>query len=233
MPILDSWELNLSTDHVLRAQGADPDMIRHRRPSLISSTDEAIIRGTLLVKPIVLFEIYKVKGFRHDRLELIIPGNNRRSFLSGALITQHIARAQEVVVMLCTLGRALDGTIASLFNTDPLAALALDGFGSTAVEMLAVKASNYFEKIANYGGYKTSMPLNPGMIGWPVDVGQAEIFSLLDCEVIDVSLTDSFMMVPNKSVSLVIGMGEEMSSAGTPCEFCNLKETCRYQNHYE
>jgi len=233
MPILDSWDIKLSTNHVLRAQGADPDMIRLRRPSLISSTDEAIIRGTLLLKPIVLFEKYKVKGFRHDRLELIIPGNNRRSFLSGALIAQHIARAQEVVVMLCTLGRALDETVASLFNYDPLAALALDGFGSAAVEMLAIKTSNYFENIANYDGYKTSMPLNPGMIGWPVDVGQAEIFSLLDCEEIDVSLTDSYMMVPNKSVSLVIGMGEEMSSAGTPCEFCNLKGTCRYQNHYE
>jgi len=40
------------------------------------------------------------------------------------------------------------------------------------------------------------MPLNPGMIGWSVDIGQPEIFSLLDCEEIDVSLTDSYMMVP-------------------------------------
>jgi hypothetical protein len=233
MAILNSWEINLTTDNVLRAQGADPDVIRLRRPSLITSTDEAILRGNNLLKPIVLFEKYKVKEFRHDRLELIVPGNNRRSYLSGSLIAQHNARAQEVVVMLCTIGHALDETVARLFNHDPLAALALDGFGSAAVEMLAIKASNYFENIANRDGYKTSMPLNPGMVGWPVDVGQAEIFSLVDCEEIGVSLTDSYMMVPNKSVSLVIGIGEELSSTGTACEYCSLQGTCRYQNHYE
>jgi hypothetical protein len=57
-------------------------------------------------------------------------------------------------------------------------ALALDGVGSAAVEMLAIQACNYFEEKAKIDGLFTSMPLNPGMVGWPVDMGQPQIFSL-------------------------------------------------------
>ena len=76
------------------------------------------------------------------------------------------------------------------------------------------------------------MPLNPGMVGWPLDIGQQQIFSLLDGEEINVSLTDSWMMVPNKSLSLVMGIGPNVSAYETSCEYCSLKGICKYQNHY-
>jgi hypothetical protein len=104
--------------------------------------------------------------------------------------------------------------------------------GSTAVEMLAIQACNYFEDKAKIDGLFPSMPLNPGMVGWPVDLGQPQIFSLLDSEEIQVSLTESWMMVPNKSLSQVIGVGTHVSNHGSSCEFCSLKGVCKYQNHY-
>jgi hypothetical protein len=79
---------------------------------------------------------------------------------------------------------------------------------------------------------KTSMPLNPGMVGWPVEKGQPEIFLLLDSEQIQVSLTDSCMMTPNKSLSIVIGLGSKVTSVGSSCDYCTLKGICKYQNHY-
>jgi hypothetical protein len=134
--------------------------------------------------------------------------------------------------MICTIGSELDSTIASLFNQDPVGALALDGVGSAAVESLAIQACNYFEIIAKRDGLRTSMPLNPGMVGWPVDIGQPQIFSLLDSDEIQVSITESCMMVPNKSLSIALGIGREFSSSGTTCEYCSLKGVCRYQDHY-
>jgi hypothetical protein len=134
--------------------------------------------------------------------------------------------------MVCTVGSELDDVVTSLFKVDPMVALALDGVGSAAVEMLAIQACNYFEDQAKYDGLKTSMPLNPGMVGWSVDVGQPQIFSLVDGEEIHVSLTDSWMMVPNKSLSQVLGIGIDVSSFGSSCEYCSLKGICKYQNHY-
>jgi len=233
MPILDHWDIQLTVDQVLRAQGADPEVIRSRRPNLVKTTEQAIIMGQALLKPLVLYEKYEVKGFTHERLELTQhSSDHEKHHLSGQLIAQHLARAQEILVMLCTIGSELDNSVSSLFNVNPMVALALDGVGSAAVEMLTIQASNHFENLVKNDGLNTTMPLNPGMVGWSVELGQSEIFSLLDCEEVNVSLTDSWMMVPNKSLSLVMGIGKDVSAYGTSCEYCTLKGICNYQNHY-
>ncbi len=233
MPILSKWDLDFNVDDVLRAQGANPDSIRQRRPALIASTEKAITLGISLIHPRVLYEEYLVKNFVHERLDLSSSHhNNGKNRLSGPLIAQHLAGARSVIALVCTIGNELDEGVSSLFKADPVTAVTLDGVGSAAVEMLGIQACNYFEARALEMGQKTSMPLNPGMVGWPVDVGQPEIFTLLDSEAIEVSLTESCMMVPNKSLSMVLGIGSELSSTGSACDYCNLKGVCKYQDHY-
>ena len=233
MPILNNWELSLTTDEVLRAQGANPDVIRLRRPLLVNNTDAAIVKGRYLLHPLVLYEKYEVIGLVHERLELISnSGSLNKYYLSGQLVAQHLARAQIIVVMLCTIGSELDESVSSSFKIDPLSGLALDGVGSAAVEKLAIQACNYFETQANTDGFNTSMPINPGMVGWSLDQGQPQIFSLLDSDQIGVSLTESCMMTPSKSLSMVIGIGKEVATMGSSCDYCSLKGVCKYQNHY-
>jgi hypothetical protein len=136
------------------------------------------------------------------------------------------------VVMIATIGSVLDETVSSIFKVDPVLAVALDGVGSAAVEKLAIMACNHFESQIKVNGLNTTIPLNPGMVGWPVDQGQLEIFSLLDSEQINVDLTESCMMIPNKSLSMVLGLGHDVSPVGSSCDYCTLKGTCKYQNHY-
>jgi hypothetical protein len=233
MPVLESWNLQLSIDEVLKAQGADPDTVRFRRPKLLSITEEAIKRGNPLLKPQVAYEFYAVKKYLHERLILSpLDHNNGNQFLSGQLIAQHLARAQKVVVIVCSIGRDLEETVSSLFRVDPVLAMAMDGVGSAAVELLAIQASNYFESLARQEGLKSSIPLNPGMVGWPVEIGQPQIFSLVDSEAINIFLTDELMMMPGKSLSMVMGIGKDLSAIGSSCEYCSLKGVCNYQNHY-
>jgi hypothetical protein len=40
------------------------------------------------------------------------------------------------------------------------------------------------------------------------------------------------MMVPRKSISMVLGFGADLTSTGRACDFCNMRETCHYQDHY-
>jgi hypothetical protein len=233
MPILNQWELPLNIDDVLRAQGADPDTFRLRRPSLVNRTEEAIAKGLPLLHPLVLYEKYSVKGLIHERLELTSNSSRQdKSYLSGQLVAQHLARAQMVVIMICTIGSELDESVSSYFKIDPMVGFALDGVGSAAVEMLAIQACNYFETLAKEDGLNTTMPLNPGMVGWPLDQGQPQIFTLLDSDQIQVSLTESCMMTPSKSLSMVLGVGHDVSAIGSSCDYCSLKGVCKYQNHY-
>jgi hypothetical protein len=233
MPVLNQWDISISVDDVLRAQGADPEAIKKRRPSLVAATEDALKKSAGFLRPMVIFEKYSVRKLIHERLELEPNSpDQRRPELTSQLVAQHLGKSQEIIAIVCTIGNELDELVGSIFKVDPLAALAMDGVGSASVENLAIQACNYFEAQANSAGLNTSMPLNPGMIGWPVEQGQPEIFSLVDGEKIQVTLNESCMMVPNKSLSMVLGLGKDVSPLGTSCDYCSLKGVCRYQNHY-
>jgi hypothetical protein len=222
---MPEWDFSLTVDDVLRGQGAEPTMIRARRPSLLEVAEWALHEGLPLLQPAVLAQELSIKEIRHERLIFEEGG-----FISGSLISQHLRGATEIVVLLCTIGPQLEAISAELIQTDSLHALALEGFGTAAVESLANQACARIEKQAQAKAMQASIPLSPGMIGWPVEVGQKQIFSLLNASSIGVSLNDNAMMIPRLSLSQVIGIGLQLNFQGRTCDFCSLKETCRYQH---
>ena len=177
MPVLNDWELALDADKVLWGQGADPTLIRARRPKLAVVAEEAIAAGRHLLTPAVLYRRIPVAELRHERLLLAGGGA-----LSGPLIADRLAAASEVIVAVCTVGDGLASTVSEGFKTDPVHAMALEGLAAAAAEALAEAACQRFEALARAEGLQASIPLNPGMIGWPLAEGQAQIFSLIDAD---------------------------------------------------
>jgi len=226
MPLLRDWDLPLDVDQVLRAQGADPAVLRARRPALVDAAEQALQEGLAYLAPVAAYRELAVESLRHERLFLT------GGVLTGPLVAQHLRSAQQVVVLACTIGDALERVISEAMSEDPVRGLALDGLGSAAAEGLAAAAAAHFEDQARAQGLHTTIPLSPGMVGWPVEEGQAEIFSLVDGGEAGISLTSGGMMVPRKSISLVLGVGKDVAPEGRACDFCNLRETCRYQDHY-
>jgi len=111
-------------------------------------------------------------------------------------------------------------------------ALALDGAGSASVEALANAACLYFENQAAKEGLQASIPFSPGMVDWTVADGQPQIFDLLGEAGTIVNLTSSYIMIPRKSLTMVMGFGASLKSSGKTCDFCIMRGTCRYQDHY-
>jgi hypothetical protein len=226
MPVLTDWALELDVDQILRAQGADPGIIRARRPALVGLAERALQAGRPLLEPKVAFARFTSTGLRHERLTL------DGGVLQGSLVAQHLGAAEQVIVMVCTIGDSLEAEISRQMEDDPAFALALDGVGSAAAEALAVEACRRFEQEAVDRNWRASLPLSPGMVGWPVQEGQAQIFTLVDAGQAGVRLTEAGMMVPRKSLSLVLGLGSQLEAVGSACAYCTLRETCRYQDHY-
>ena len=228
MTVLDKWDLRLDVDTVLRGQGADPAAIRKRSPRLVESAERALNEGSLLLQPRVTARRLLIEDMRHERVKL--EGDGR---LSGELFTQHMGGAQEAVIVLCTVGEALERRAAEVSKEDAVYGLALDGVGSAGVEALANAVCALFEEEATKEDCQITIPLSPGMVGWPVEQGQPQIFDLLDAGEIGVQLTESMMMLPRKSLTFVLGIGKELVAGGRTCDYCSLKETCRYRDHYD
>ena len=64
-------------------------------------------------------------------------------------------------------------------------------------------------------------------MGWNVR-GQRDLLSLIPIDEIGVTLTSSYMLVPQKSGSGLIGTGPgyEQSQVGTLCHWCSLQSSC-------
>ncbi len=222
MPLLCEWELCLDADMVLRAQGADPARLRARRSSTVDIAEQAVVEGTDLLRPAVVFGTFAVGEFRHEQLHLVGGG-----VLSGPLVADHFHGARSVVAAVCTIGPDLEAAASKCFGEDPALSVALDAFGSAAVELLASALCQRVDDQAATEGLKTTIALTPGLVGWPLASGQRQIFGLVDAASAGVSLTDGFMMTPHKSTSMVVGTGPDVERTGETCDYCSMALTCR------
>jgi hypothetical protein len=221
--VMKDWRLETSVEMVLRGQGADPRRIRARHHRLIRTAERALDEGKTLIVPQLAFRRLRVRFMRNECVELESGGE-----LRGAAIAHYLATSESVVLAVTTLGEKLDRRIAEITRTDLLSAMALDGFGTATLEVLTSAAQRHFAELAADEGLCATMPLHPGMRGWELQQGQEQIFRLLDAFTVGVVLGPSFLMGPQKSMSMVVGFGRNVNSGGRSCDFCASADTCRY-----
>ncbi len=218
------WNFSLSADDVLRGQGMDPQVVRIGKPLLFTAAERAIAEGLSLIRPVALTNEVVVRQHRHERI--LLAGG---AALTGPLVTQYLGGAQCLVAAVCTIGLELEDAVNHLLGEDPLYALALDGLGNAAVESLAQQVCSRIGEQVQGEGLQASSPISPGSPDWPVEIGQPQIFVLLDPSHAGIALSSGGMMIPKKSVSFVVGLGPEMSQVSM-CSVCSLESTCRYHH---
>ena len=198
MTVITDLHLSLSTDDILRGQGLNSELIHVRKPALLAAAKRAYSRGLSLIHPKALTREIAVLARRHDRI-LLKDGLS----LSSPVVMRHLGGALRVVAAICTIGQELEESVTNLLESDPQLALALDGLGNAAVEMLAQQVCADIGKKLQDRGLKVSTPLSPGSLEWPVEIGQPQIFSLLEPARVGIKLTTGGMMIPKKSISFV------------------------------
>jgi hypothetical protein len=127
----------------------------------------------------------------------IVPGSE----LPGSTL---FADLERVAFCVCTIGAALEREVSRRSGAgDLLGAVVLDTVGSVAAEAAAEHIDKVIQELAAGEGLRTSCRASPGYGDWDIRE-QAAIFSLLPAQRIGVSLTESLMMVPRKSVSFAV-----------------------------
>jgi len=141
--------------------------------------------------------------------------------------------AIKIALGICTIGSELEDLADSHFRKGAyLEWLVLDACGTVATEKLVELVGDEIRKSVSEEGLKSSERLSPGCAHWQLD-GQHLVFSHFSHETAGVTINESYMMRPRKSVSFaykLYGDGiEEVRS--DKCLHCELYR-CNYRKEY-
>ena len=150
---------------------------------------------TRAIKPRLCYEFYPIT-IDGDLLNLGFSTVQSRD------LAKNLNLCQGIVLVTATVGLEVDRLISKYSRIAPSRALILQAAGAAAVESLL----DEFSAELKANGLSLRPRFSCGYGDLPLSL-QKDIFTALDCpRSIGVSLTDSFLMTPTKSVSAIIGI---------------------------
>lgn len=219
------WEIHFDAgQYAAQAGGSLARLLA--RPGMQADWEAALADARALVRPAAIWDSFPIREFRHERL---VMANGVA--IGGGPVGAVVAGAHELVIGVCTVGDEISARISAYqCNGQRLRSLFLDDLGSWAVDQVRQQLCRTVEADAAARGWRASPALSPGESEWSV-ADQAVIFRLLDTRPIGVTLSESLVMSPIKSLSLIIGVGPGPLGVegGSNCDFCTIRERCAHR----
>lgn len=127
--------------------------------------------------------------------------------ISSHSLARHLQGCSQAAIFAATVGVGIDRLISRYSRISPARATLLQALGTERVEALC---DAFCEALAKVRGTVTVPRFSPGYGDVPLQV-QGQVFALLDCHKhIGVSLNQSLLMSPTKSVTAFVGMKEKV-----------------------
>ena len=156
-----------------------------------------------------------------DKQHLIVGG---RLFNPDYIITRCFQEADLYAIVVASVGVELDEWIqAKRSGNDIMEAFVADALGSLLVEATVSYGLSSLTEKMKPKRLNTSNSYSPGYCGWNVREQQL-LFSLLPPSFCGITLTDSCLMLPIKSVSSLIGIGRNIEKKPYGCSICQRKD---------
>ena len=147
---------------------------------------------------------------------------------SSTALSHRLTGCCRVVVFAATVGLELDRLLARYGRLSPSKALWLDAIGTERVESLCDAFCEELARDAAARGLCTTRRFSPGYGDLPLAL-QRDIFGVLDpARHIGLTLNESLLMSPSKSVTALVGLGDKATSTKETCAVCD-KTDCAYR----
>lgn len=148
-------------------------------------------------------------------------------FNPSKVVISQFKKASSFGIFICTAGSEISQHSKELSaNGDPLLGYVFDVIGSITVE----KATDFIQKSLDTecqkSGWSISDRFSPGYCEWSVSEQQM-LFQLMPENFCGVSLSESSLMSPIKSVSGLIAIGNDLKQKGYQCHWC-AEKNCIY-----
>ncbi len=171
----------------------------HQPDQVIDSLiDECIIEMQKILRPNLVW----------DSFELKVEENN--SFINGNEITsrnlaENLSGCRRVVMLAGTIGSEADKLVRVTNVLNPAKACVLQATGAMFVEELIDMFNRKIDEEEKAQGNKTRRRYSPGYGDLELKT-QKLFFNLLNCSKIGLTLMDTLIMAPEKSVTAFIGI---------------------------
>ncbi len=210
--------------HVSSRERLKDISIGSTKDAVLEQLNKAVETAKLKVRPAMIFEEKKITALMPSSVNL------EGISLSSRELSSHIKGATHACIYLVTIGQDLEDAASNYMKMgDHLFGYLLYRVGSFAVESMAQNAENALRDSFKGKRMSVSMRFSPGYCDWPIEE-QFKLQRILDFSKIGVTLTDNCMMIPKKSISALVGVGNEnlFSKIISPCSVCNMK-VCDYR----
>lgn len=199
--------VKLNIDDALRYLGiqTDPDFSLHTQMASLAAELQARIQP-------------RFTWVLADKESLALPGKTAAKMLTDC---------PQCAVLVCTLGAAFDLWIRREQLRDIARAAMLDALGSAYIEAACDTAEAAIR--ARFPGMHLTDRFSPGYGDLPLTV-QPTLLALASGSRIGVTLTDTLLMLPQKSVTAIVGIADTPQPARIRgCTHCALNQSCSYR----
>ena len=154
------------------------------------------------------------------------------AFDIGRIIERQLKGSQAYAFFICTSGVEYEAYQQRLKEAgDMVRVFIADSLGSVIAEKCADLMECCLQESIDKLGWHHTNRFSPGYCGWHVSQ-QQQLFPLFQGHTCGVRLTESSLMVPIKSVSGIIGIGQEVRKLDYTCGLCNFEKCYKRRKKY-
>ncbi|MDQ7093566.1 Vitamin B12 dependent methionine synthase activation subunit [Desulfosporosinus sp. PR] len=213
----------ITLNEVFQTEGADYSQ-RPPHPRAVKLHRQMIEEAASLVRPASIWVDVDVTGAGVG--ELFLEDGFK---FSSKLLAKIAGKAEKMLLIAITIGTEIEDRLTRYKKAGKLSeAYALDACATTYITKVSTTAVSRVQEAYQREGLKTTFPMGPGHSYWKGLEDMRVIFHFLRAEKISIYLSGSNLIVPSKSVAMVMGVGRELPDfkGKTHCNFCNLQATC-------
>jgi hypothetical protein len=163
-----------------------------------------------------------IPSLRIESDTIEIPDSGVR-FDCGTVIARQLQGCSAGVLFCATAGERIERIARELMqNGDTVKGYVFDTLGSELAERAADRLSDTFAESIAPKSLGVSNRFSPGYCGWPV-AQQHTLFSFFPDTFCGITLSETALMHPIKSVSGIIGIGKNVRKLPYSCALCTME----------
>lgn len=193
--------------------------------SITVLADECEQRLLSAVAPKFVYAVFDIEhtadGVSVSNTPLVLKGND---------VASHLQSCEKCVLLAATLGAGADSVIRGYESAAMEKAVIADCLASAAIEQVCDLAETEIRQ--KLSGQNFTWRFSPGYGDLPLDI-QRDFLNVLNApKRIGLTVTDSLILIPRKSVTAVIGVSEhEIPKGRRGCAVCNMRDVCELRKH--